>query len=66
MSEQGIKSYCLGNGERKCDNCGQVKNWDMLNQMPDSLRLALQKTAKRIDGTGCILSGRPHFVLAAK
>ena len=38
MSENGITHYCLGNGELKCDGCGQEKNWQTLNQMPDALQ----------------------------
>lgn len=62
MDERGITTYCLGNGALKCDGCRQEKNWQMLNQMPDALRLAIQKAAKRIDDTECILSGRPFYV----
>ena len=38
MSENGITHYCLGNGALKCDGCGQEKNWQTLNQMPDTLQ----------------------------
>ena len=62
MSENGITHYCLGNGELKCDGCGQEKNWQTLNQMPDTLRKSLQAQAQRIDDTDCILSGRPWYV----
>ena len=58
MSENGITHYCLGNGELKCDGCGQAENWQTLNQMPDALRKAMQAQAQRIDDTECILSGR--------
>ena len=59
----GITHFCLGNGEVKCDGCGQEKNWQTLNQLPDTLRLAIQKTAKRINDTDCILSGRPWYTI---
>lgn len=62
MEELGITAYCLGNGALRCDGCGQEKNWQTLNQLPDALRLAMQKTAKRINDTDCILSGRPFYV----
>lgn len=62
MSENGITHYCLGNGEPKCGGCGQEKNWQMLNQMPDTLRKSLQAQALRIDDTDCILSGRPWYL----
>lgn len=61
MEEKGISTFCLGNGALKCDGCGQEKNWQTLNQLPDALRLAIQKTAKRIDDTACILQGRPWY-----
>lgn len=53
--------YCLGNGEPGCDGCGQEKNWQTLNQLPDALRKVLQAQMVRIDDTGCILRGRPFF-----
>jgi len=61
MEEKGISTFCLGNGALKCDGCGQEKNLQTLNQLPDALRLAIQKTAKRIDDTACILQGRPWY-----
>jgi len=64
MNDNGITTYCLGSGELKCDGCGQEKNWQALNQMPDALRKALQAQARRIDDTECILSGRPWYVAA--
>lgn len=57
-----ITSYCIGNGELKCDGCRQEKNWQTLNQLPDSLRLAMQKAATRINDTDCILAGRPFYI----
>ena len=63
MTELGIKTFCLGNGELKCDGCGQEKNWKTLNQLPDQLRLAMQKTATRINDTDCILSGRTWYTI---
>lgn len=62
MEENGISTFCLGNGALKCDGCGQEKNWQTLNQLPDALRLATQKTATRIDDTFCILAGRPFYI----
>lgn len=61
MSENVIAHYCLGNGELKCDGCKQEKNWQMLNQLPDTTRRAMQAQAQRIDATDCILSGRPWY-----
>ena len=57
-----ITSYCIGNGELKCDGCRQEKNWQTLNQLPDSFRLAMQKAATRINDTACILAGRPFYI----
>ena len=62
MEERGITAYCLGNGALKCDGCGQEKNWQTLNQMPDARRLAMQKVATRINDTFCILAGRPFYI----
>lgn len=62
MNENGITHYCLGNGEIKCDECKQEKNWQTLNQMPDVLRKSLQAQMQRIDDTECILSGRIWYM----
>lgn len=62
MSESLVFSpYCLGNGAIKCDGCKKEKNWQLLNQMPDELRKALQDKAFRINDTECILSGRKWY-----
>ena len=57
--------YCLGNGALKCDGCGQEKNWQTLNEMPDTLRKAMQADMQRIDDTDCILTGRPWYLHVA-
>ncbi len=57
-----ITHYCLGNGALKCDGCGQEKNWQTLNQLPETLRLAMQKTATSINTDACILQGRPWYL----
>lgn len=51
-----IGSYCLGYTHDKCTTCQHLDNWDALNQMPDSLRLAIQKTAVRISDEKCRLT----------
>ena len=56
-----ITLFCLGNGELGCDGCQREKDWQTLNQLPDSLRLAIQGQAKCIDDTVCILAGRPLY-----
>jgi hypothetical protein len=62
MNEQAITHYCLGNGALKCDGCGQEKNWQTLNQMPDALRKSMQAQSVRILDDECILSGRPWYI----
>lgn len=54
--------FCLGNGERGCDGCGQEKNWQALNKLPDEYRKRAQETFTRVDDTECILRGRPWFI----
>lgn len=61
MSDVTGDMYCLGNGERKCDGCGQEKNWQILNQMPGAWRMKKQKEMTRVDDTECILRGRPWY-----
>lgn len=56
---EGVRSFCLGNGELRCDGCGQEKNWVALNKLPDEKRLAIQSNAKRIDDMACIILQRP-------
>jgi len=56
-----MNHYCLGTGEKKCEGCKQEKNWKILNQMPNTLRKAIQQNAQRIDDERCILSGRPWY-----
>lgn len=60
--KEGITHYCLGNGAKECEGCGQEKNWQLLNQLPDALRLGLQAQAQSINDTDCILSGRPWYI----
>lgn len=61
MDGETIKYFCLGNGSIGCDGCQKEKNWQMINQFDDALRLAIQKTATRIKDDECILSGRKWF-----
>lgn len=58
--------FCLGNGERGCDGCGQEHNWQELNNLPDEYRKRVQEEMQRVDDTECILRGRPWFVAAPK
>ena len=66
MNEQAITHYCLGNGASKCAGCGQEKNWQTLNRMPDALRKSMQAQAARINDDDCILTGRPWYTATQK
>lgn len=60
LQESG--SYCLGYGSHnKCDGCQQEKRWQMLNQLPETLRLSIQNNMKSIDSWSCVLNDRPHY-----
>lgn len=58
-----ITHFCLGTGESGCKGCQKEKNWQLLNQLPDALRLAMQKQAQRIIDDECILNGRLWYEL---
>lgn len=50
-------TYCLGVGcMTKCDTCQHAKNWRILNQMPNALRLARQRQMKRMSENQCQLT----------
>ena len=66
MAESIITHYCLGTGELKCIGCQQEKNWQAMNELPDSWRKTAQEQAQRIDDADCILMGRPWYVIAAE
>lgn len=51
-----MKTYCLGYSHQKCDSCQLVDNWRTLNQMPNSLRLALQNDMRCVDQDACRLT----------
>ena len=48
-------TYCLGYTHPKCDNCQHEKNWQDLNQLPDGLRLSIQKRSIHISDDLCRL-----------
>lgn len=54
-------SYCLGYTHPKCDNCLREKNWQTLNQMPDALRLPLQKGMWSINIDRCRMTGMGDY-----
>lgn len=56
-----MKTFCLGYTHEKCDRCQHEKNWQTLNQMPNSLRLPLQKEMTRISDERCRLTKMGEF-----
>jgi hypothetical protein len=56
-----IEKYCLGYTHVKCETCQNEKNWQILNQLPDSLRKVMQATAIRIDSTKCRLTNMGEY-----
>lgn len=59
-------TYCLGVGcMTKCETCQHEKNWQMLNQMDNALRLPMQARMKSMNTTMCqITSGRFYLSTA--
>ncbi|HJV75456.1 MAG TPA: hypothetical protein VJ654_14615 [Noviherbaspirillum sp.] len=57
-----MKSYCLGYTHRKCDTCQHGQNWQTLNQMPDTLRLSMQKDMVSINTDKCRLTGMGEYI----
>lgn len=52
-----FNTFCLGVGcMTKCDTCQHSKNWLILNQMPNALRLARQRQMKRMPESQCQLT----------
>lgn len=60
MSAQDFSTFCLGVGcMTKCQTCQHEKNWQMLNQLDNALRLPMQAKMTSINTTACqITSGR--------
>lgn len=48
--------YCLGYTHKKCDTCQHEKNWQILNQMPNALRLSMQAGMTSINTDKCRLT----------
>lgn len=67
MEQERVTTFCLGTGcMEKCRTCQHDANWHTLNQLPDALRLAIQREAKRINESACqITSGRFYLAKAA-
>jgi hypothetical protein len=59
-----VKSFCLGYTHTKCDTCQHEKNWQALNQMPDALRLSLQRAATSINIDKCRLTKMGEYAPA--
>lgn len=61
-----METFCLGYTHQKCDTCQSEKNWQTLNQMPDTLRLSIQKNMTSINIDKCRLTGMGGYTPAAK
>lgn len=57
-----MRTFCLGYSHDKCDSCRHGENWKMLNQMPDALRLSLQRKMRRINIDKCRLTHMGEYV----
>lgn len=58
-----MQTYCLGNGmATKCESCQKLKNLDMLNQMPDALRLPLQSQMRSESIDACRLTKSSRYI----
>lgn len=60
-----MKTYCTGYRHQKCDSCQHQANWHTLNQMPNSLRLQMQKQMVSIEIDRCRLTKMGDFVECA-
>ena len=49
-----METFCLATADPKCDTCQHKTNWDILNQMPDALRLSLQNNMKYLKTDVCL------------
>lgn len=62
MSKQS-EAYCLGTGTmNKCKTCKHEDTWNKLNQLPNALRLSMQKRMTRISDDECRLTKAGHYV----
>jgi hypothetical protein len=58
-------TFCLGVGCMvKCDTCRHEKNWQALNEMPDSWRKNKQAQMRRVDETACQITSGCHYTKA--
>jgi hypothetical protein len=57
-----MDSYCLGYTHDKCDKCSNQRNWHDLNQLPDALRLSMQKTMIKISDEKCRLTKMSFYL----
>lgn len=48
-----VEFYCLGYEHIKCKTCKHEHTWQELNQIPDTLRLSMQKNMTRINIDKC-------------
>jgi hypothetical protein len=56
-----IVSCCLATAHPRCDRCAHQSKWLLLNQMPDSLRKAMQRRMRSIDPFECDDLDGIHF-----
>lgn len=62
LAEPKDQAYCLGAGTmNKCKTCKHEDTWNKLNQLPDALRLSLQKRMTRIDDDACRLTKAGYY-----
>lgn len=64
FSAKASNSYCLGYTHTKCDTCQHEKNWKSLNQLPDALRLPMQKRMIRISDDKCRMTKMGEYMEA--
>lgn len=60
-----MNSYCIGYTHAKCATCEHEKNWQILNQMPNALRLLMQNNMEKIDSDECRLTNMGRHNQAA-
>ena len=51
----------MGYTHEKCDKCAHEKMWQQFNQLPDALRLPLQKSSIKINSDKCRMTKMSEF-----
>ena len=63
LAEPATHAYCLGTGTmERCKTCKHEDTWNKLNQLPDALRLPLQKRMTRISDDACRLTKASYYM----